>query len=410
MSTEHPAAHAVGEDDPIALADELTAGLTDLQSNLTGLADRLDADALKVATDEQTIADLRAENELLRAQLPPVPGPDTAWRVGRHVPENVYADGRIAGQMQSAALAAYVVAAFQPAAELSASRPAEPDPVGRLVFGDRTIVLRMPDTSPSFPEHPSRTVRQWWGWADEADRTAQGKGHLRLEFPDGAVVEGDGRFRPSRGGCLKVFISDAPAEELPVVDTAPDMTRTLMIDPDCRAGKCGSCVGGPCEHGCHMMTTDAPEDDSAHRALVTGVLGAIAENQAVIEAELHDAHAVGDEPDQSDLAEITESWFRIASTIRDDEPEAARIFAECANTIRLAIDGFRLVPNIAIVLERPDAERESAVDVDGDQVRFHLLGCNHCGESSITRRSPAEARRFAACIALAADEAERSQG
>ncbi|GAA0970017.1 hypothetical protein GCM10009555_018190 [Acrocarpospora macrocephala] len=29
---------------------------------------------------------------------------------------------------------------------------------------------------------------------------------------------------------------------------APD----LLIDPDCRDGKCGSCVGGPCEHGCHQ--------------------------------------------------------------------------------------------------------------------------------------------------------------
>ncbi|MGI5286597.1 hypothetical protein ACQEVF_25115 [Nonomuraea polychroma] len=24
-----------------------------------------------------------------------------------------------------------------------------------------------------------------------------------------------------------------------------------LIDPDCRASKCGSCVGGPCEHSCH---------------------------------------------------------------------------------------------------------------------------------------------------------------
>jgi hypothetical protein len=24
-----------------------------------------------------------------------------------------------------------------------------------------------------------------------------------------------------------------------------------LLDPDCKAGKCGSCVGGLCEHECH---------------------------------------------------------------------------------------------------------------------------------------------------------------
>jgi len=28
-----------------------------------------------------------------------------------------------------------------------------------------------------------------------------------------------------------------------------------LIDPDCRDGKCGSCVGGPCEHDCHSEAT-----------------------------------------------------------------------------------------------------------------------------------------------------------
>jgi hypothetical protein len=28
-----------------------------------------------------------------------------------------------------------------------------------------------------------------------------------------------------------------------------------LIDPDCRDGKCGSCVGGPCEHDCHREAT-----------------------------------------------------------------------------------------------------------------------------------------------------------
>jgi hypothetical protein len=25
------------------------------------------------------------------------------------------------------------------------------------------------------------------------------------------------------------------------------------VDPDCRAGKCGSCAGGPCVHLCHQL-------------------------------------------------------------------------------------------------------------------------------------------------------------
>jgi hypothetical protein len=40
---------------------------------------------------------------------------------------------------------------------------------------------------------------------------------------------------------------------------AAESTRELtaegtgpLLDPDCRAGKCGSCIGPPCEHGCHQ--------------------------------------------------------------------------------------------------------------------------------------------------------------
>lgn len=25
-----------------------------------------------------------------------------------------------------------------------------------------------------------------------------------------------------------------------------------LLDPDCRDGKCGSCIGAPCEHECHQ--------------------------------------------------------------------------------------------------------------------------------------------------------------
>jgi hypothetical protein len=27
-----------------------------------------------------------------------------------------------------------------------------------------------------------------------------------------------------------------------------------LLDPDCRDGKCRSCVGAPCEHSCHATT------------------------------------------------------------------------------------------------------------------------------------------------------------
>lgn len=33
-----------------------------------------------------------------------------------------------------------------------------------------------------------------------------------------------------------------------------------LIDPDCAGGKCGSCVGGPCEHECHSASKHEPEE------------------------------------------------------------------------------------------------------------------------------------------------------
>lgn len=36
----------------------------------------------------------------------------------------------------------------------------------------------------------------------------------------------------------KTWTEESPAEPL--------------LDPDCRDGKCGSCVGGVCEHDCHQ--------------------------------------------------------------------------------------------------------------------------------------------------------------
>jgi hypothetical protein len=42
-----------------------------------------------------------------------------------------------------------------------------------------------------------------------------------------------------------------------------------LLDPACRDGKCGSCVGYPCEHECHAAATgggDIGYDDAPHTA------------------------------------------------------------------------------------------------------------------------------------------------
>lgn len=35
----------------------------------------------------------------------------------------------------------------------------------------------------------------------------------------------------------------------------PPQEDERLIDPDCAGGKCGSCVGGPCQHECHGEDT-----------------------------------------------------------------------------------------------------------------------------------------------------------
>ncbi|MER7361853.1 nucleoside triphosphate pyrophosphohydrolase [Nonomuraea wenchangensis] len=35
-----------------------------------------------------------------------------------------------------------------------------------------------------------------------------------------------------------------------------------LIDPDCRDGKCHSCVGGPCEHDCHRPAEQDGDGDA----------------------------------------------------------------------------------------------------------------------------------------------------
>lgn len=40
------------------------------------------------------------------------------------------------------------------------------------------------------------------------------------------------------------------------VPKEPESEPEPLIDPDCRDGKCGSCIGGPCEHHCHEEKID----------------------------------------------------------------------------------------------------------------------------------------------------------
>lgn len=55
-------------------------------------------------------------------------------------------------------------------------------------------------------------------------------------------------------------------EPLPVATTGQgllDVKPEPLIDPDCRDGKCGSCVGGPCQHECHQTNRGGEETADA---------------------------------------------------------------------------------------------------------------------------------------------------
>ena len=69
------------------------------------------------------------------------------------------------------------------------------------------------------------------------------------------AIEGSGesmRVTFLRGGIVLSTLSSEIAEVrlLAGGDEVPHADEPL-IDPDCRDGKCSSCVGGPCEHVCH---------------------------------------------------------------------------------------------------------------------------------------------------------------
>ncbi|MEO3860946.1 hypothetical protein [Acrocarpospora sp. B8E8] len=80
---------------------------------------------------------------------------------------------------------------------------------------------------------------------------------LREEFWEGMSEVDPARLRAELLQIAAVSVAWVEALDR---RTAPDISGSpsdldvpeLLIDPDCRDGKCGSCVGGPCEHGCHQ--------------------------------------------------------------------------------------------------------------------------------------------------------------
>lgn len=69
------------------------------------------------------------------------------------------------------------------------------------------------------------------------------------------AIEGSGestRVTFIRGGIVLSALSSEIAEvRLLSLDAEPMRPEDPPIGPDCRDGKCSSCLGGPCEHVCH---------------------------------------------------------------------------------------------------------------------------------------------------------------
>ena len=64
--------------------------------------------------------------------------------------------------------------------------------------------------------------------------------------PDGPLTHPGWTSLPESERVRFRMVADA------VVMTA-DLGGDQIIDPDCRDGKCGSCVGGLCQHHCHTQ-------------------------------------------------------------------------------------------------------------------------------------------------------------
>ena len=99
--------------------------------------------------------------------------------------------------------------------------------------------LRPADGAP----RPGQIWANRWGTelfaADSSRRT--GRPEVHLHAPDGTSA-----YWAEVHAC-----KDGPITLVrDVAEPAPE----LLLDPDCRDGKCGSCVGGPCEHSCHTET------------------------------------------------------------------------------------------------------------------------------------------------------------
>jgi hypothetical protein len=83
---------------------------------------------------------------------------------------------------------------------------------GTVTYDGRTVTLTMPDT---IAAHPGPDMQQWLGEVSHDD-CLPGGGLIRLELPDGSVVEGEGSVDATRSlgrSWLKICIR-VPAKPL----------------------------------------------------------------------------------------------------------------------------------------------------------------------------------------------------
>lgn len=93
-------------------------------------------------------------------------------------------------------------------------------------FGPITLVFRMNHPDPEIPK-----FFMGWLYSPETGRWAYDGGR-------------DQNGHPLTVNAVKAMLP------LASVDMGPRLPE-LLIDPDCRGGKCSACVGGPCQHSCH---------------------------------------------------------------------------------------------------------------------------------------------------------------
>jgi len=76
----------------------------------------------------------------------------------------------------------------------------------------------------------------------------------REAFQQTALMVAVNDYTPAMGALAELILI---IERLLTQDETEDPRALVakgagpLLDPDCRDGKCGSCVGAPCEHECH---------------------------------------------------------------------------------------------------------------------------------------------------------------